>query len=266
MNTMQLRWNQFVAIFMRQFTISYKTLSRQLIDYWMCWHPLFVLNNGYIGPRMWFDSPTPETYTIFLIGNYMFTVLLYTFARSEHLFYDYAFNKSLQVQVLAAPVSIVLAGRILFNALATTFLMVPYFIIAKLMLGSSILIGAQHFPFIIVVTFLTSIAGLLLFSIPLLLSKSEEDIMSVWLRVAEPMTWTGGFLYPFHIAYKVSPVFSGVMLLNPFLYLSESLRSIMTSSGLFISPTISLVVLGIMICVGMILTYSFAVRILLKSN
>ncbi|MCH9811769.1 ABC transporter permease, partial [bacterium] len=52
-----------------------------------------------------------------------------------------------------------------------------------------------------------------------------SNLNSLWRRYIAPIWLFGGYVYSWHTAYQMSPIFAWVSLINPMIYVMEGMRS-----------------------------------------
>ena len=129
-------------------------------------------------------------------------------------------------------------ARFMFSVLFSYCSVLPYFPVAKLILGERFYTGNAS-PIII--------AGVLLCMIVLAnayvlcwlaIARRMIDFEYMWVRGIEPVLWFGGVWAPGYAIAKVLPGGSVVAYLNPFIYGTEALRNAFLHDARF-APVLS---------------------------
>jgi ABC-type polysaccharide/polyol phosphate export permease len=75
--------------------------------------------------------------------------------------------------------------------------------------------------------------------------KNTRQISGLWIRVNIPLFVLGGFWVPWFTIFQVSNIAGYIVLLNPFIYVTEGLRRAITGSEFYFSiPTCIIGLLG----------------------
>lgn len=232
----------FFAFLWRDFYVYGKRVTKYLLNYGFIGPVLYVITFAYLQPRVFFDSNVSVGISTF-IGNVSQILLSLTYTVISGVLYDLKKHKFTQYQLSLLPVRLFVLKEILFAALWGTFIAIPFFPIARVLLGSSFATEHISWPTVFLMLFLAALCcSSFLFLATSLLTRTDQT-RQLWMRVNIPMIILGGFWVPWHIMYRFSPVLGKAVLINPLIYITEGLRQAIIGGPLYMSIAVCATVL-----------------------
>jgi len=257
--TMQLR--VFFEFIRRDWALYTRTSGQHLINYILVYPVIFALANGYIFPKVSFGVTAARMASIFYVGSILVVVFVAAFHFNLKLIFDMENDRYVDYQLLLLPPRLIVLENLLFTALITWLSSLLFFPISKLLLRDYFLIPnvswLNVFLFLLISSLFCSSYHLFAFYF----LKSSEHIPKFWLRLNNPMLLLGGFFVPRETIMKFSPILGQLVSLNPILYITEGLRSIMIGGKEFLSyQYCSLVLLSFSLLFYLLALYYFKQR------
>lgn len=139
---------------------------------------------------------------------------------------------------------------------------IPLLLLGKLLLGD--LLSLENFQFFkfFIFYFLVTIFISIFLHFVCYSSSFVWFIDCIWPQCLTPLQVLGCSKYPWYAAYKISPLISQILLLNPITYITEGLRSTILGNVGFISSMICFMVISCLIIVfNILLVASFKRRL-----
>lgn len=224
----------FCAFLWRDFFVYGKRVSKYLLNYGIIGPVLYVITFAYLQPRVFFDSNISVGISTF-IGNVSQILLSLTYTVISGVLYDLKKHKFTQYQLSILPVKLFVLKEILFASLWGTFIAIPFFPIARILLGSSFATEHISWPTVFMMLFLAALCcSSYLFLATSLLTRTDQT-RQLWMRVNIPMIILGGFWVPWHIMYRFSPYLGKAVLVNPLIYITEGLRQAIIGGNQYLS-------------------------------
>lgn len=232
----------FCAFLWRDFYVYGKRASQYLVNYGIIGPVLYVITFAYLQPHVFFESKTSVGLSTF-IGNVSQILLSLTYTVISTVLFDLKKHKFTQYQLSLLPVRLFVLKEIMFASIWGTFIALPFFPIARLLLSSSFPVEQVSWPLVVLLLFLAALCCSSYLFLATSLLKSTDQTRQLWMRVNIPMIILGGFWVPWHIMNKFSPLLGKAVLFNPLIYVTEGLRQAIIGGPLFMDISTCIVAL-----------------------
>ncbi|MEX0849004.1 MAG: ABC transporter permease [Candidatus Dependentiae bacterium] len=250
----------FLAFLWRDFYVYSKRISFYLINYTVLYPLNYIITFGYLVPKtIMHGADNADVFMITLLsGNVLLIILNITFNLTSTLLYDRETTHYIDFQITRLGPSLILLEHIIFNTLFAFVFLSPFFFICKIILGESFDTNQTSWAYVILITFLSCLCIASYTLCAICIMKSTRQISSLWIRVNIPLFVLGGFWVPWFTIFQVSNIAGYIVLLNPFIYVTEGLRRAITGSELYFSiPTCVIGLLGFSFLFYITAYYSF---------
>lgn len=217
---------QCQLLFLRECMRVHAHLSKHIINNWLVWPILFACCNGYFMPVALFDSYNVLRGTELFIGILVLHIFVLSYVSAADLLSERVETKVLGYHMQATSFRAVFFARLAFYIFFTFSLMVPFFPVAKLVLRDRLYTALVHWPSVMMIIFL----GICLATSYILcwvsIMERTSDLRSLWNRGIDPFLWLGGGWAPGYAVVAGAGRHGWWVYLNPFIYISDSLRSL----------------------------------------
>lgn len=236
----------FCAFLRRDFSVYGKRITKYLINYDLIGPVLYVITFAYLQPHVFFQAHMNVGLSTF-IGNVSQILLSLTYTVISAVLFDLKKHKFTEYQLGILPVKLFVFKEIIFASIWSTFIVLPFFPIARILLSNSFPTEQVSWPIVGLLLFLAALccSSYLFFATSLL--KKTDQTRQLWMRVNIPMIILGGFWVPWHIMNAYSPLLGKAVLINPLIYVTEGLRQAIIGGPLF---------MGIGTCITALLLFS----------
>ena len=234
MNTIKKSLHIFLHFLQRDLLILRPMLSRYIINNVMILPCLVIFNDGYVMQMSLFGT-NANLNTMRFIGSLLLPLLTLTFTMATTLLYDIEHNRFIDYQITVLNPALVILERIVFNAFFTFMLVVPFYPLCKVLLGTKFVTTQTSWPLLFVMLFLASFTASAYHIAAMCILPNSSMFIRLWARVSAPLFLLGGFVAPWAVMYEISPTVAYVLLLNPFMYISEGIRQSIIGGTFFFS-------------------------------
>lgn len=210
-------------------------LKRYGINYLLILPALYIFAFAYIQPNVYFGPTHTNMGTMLFVGNVAMLMISMAFGMTAYIIYDLENDRFTDYQITILSPRLFIIEVILFAAIFSFCMLTPFFPLAKLVLQSAFDTSNTSWIKLMILLFVSSFfcASYMLFA--LLTLKNSSQIQRLWLRFNIPLVFLGGFWVPWYILSQYSPLFGYLTLANPFIYITEGLRSAIIGGDQFIS-------------------------------
>lgn len=235
--------------FMQRDLYLYKNrIIQYVVNYAVIYPTIHALAFGYLQSNAYFGSNASDMGTILFTGNFLIVIIILTYKLSIELLFDLEGDRSIDFQITILNPRLLIIQKIIFSTLFSSIILLPYFPIAKLLLGHLFVSANTVWPYLLCI----QIASCLLCSVYnhliACLLPDSNSIGFFWRRINTPLvTILGGFWIPWYALRNFSPMLGILTLANPFIYITEGIRQSILQSDRFLS-------FGV--CLSMLLLFS----------
>jgi ABC-type polysaccharide/polyol phosphate export permease len=150
------------------------------------------------------------------------------------LLFDLEQNRFIDYQISVLPPRYVLLERITFASLFTFALLIPYFPLAKLLLGSYFVTERTSWIMLESMVFIGCVFSATYNLLISCMLKDSSRLSQFWVRINQPLLILGGFWVPRYIIAQYSPFLGFLCYLNPYMYITEGLRRAVLATDQFL--------------------------------
>jgi hypothetical protein len=224
----------FFTFLQRDFYVQRKHVKEYLINYSILYPLICTFSFGYLQTNLFFGG---QQVTTIIVGNALLMLMVLTYKINIKLLFDLNADRFIDYQITMLNPRLVLLERILFTALLTTAILVPFYPIAKLLLQDSFNTSHASWPQLGCMLFLSALMCSAYHMFVACLFKKPADTAHLWPRLNDPLLILGGFWVPLYFIAQLSPTASFIALLNPMMYVTEGLRYAVIGSSHFLPFT-----------------------------
>ena len=223
-------FNRSFAIFLmflwRDFYVYFRQIKNYIINYSLIYPIIFSLSYGYIVPNTGFDPNNLPSTVIILTGVIAFMLLTLQITLNLNLLLDLENERFTEYQVTILNPKLVILQKIVFSSIFNFILVIPFFIVSKIILNNSFDTSNLSIPKLGLMLYLGSLTCASYVLIAMCKLKGTHQIGTWWRRFNSPMLLLGGSWVPWVIIYKFSSILGYIVLLNPIIYITEGIRSL----------------------------------------
>jgi len=209
-------------------------LVRYIINNVLILPLLVIFNDGYIMQMVLFGT-NAQLNTMRFVGSLLLPLLVLTFTLATTLLYDFEYNRFVDYQIIVLDPAWVVLERIVFNALFTFIMMVPFYPLCKILLGAKFVTTQTSWLLLLAILLLASLMASAYHIAAMCILPSSSMFIRLWARVNAPLFLLGGFVAPWAVVYEICPAVAYALLLNPFMYVSEGIRQAIIGGTMFFS-------------------------------
>ena len=220
---MQRDWYQYKA----------RIVSYYLLNYALIYPAIYAFSFGYLQANLFFNGADPLRGTTLFVGNFLLVVINVSFSLGLELLFDLEHEHTTDYLMTIMPARLIIIEKIFFTSLFTFFILLPYYPVAKLLLGSFFLTSSLSIPKALIILYASCLMCAAYNHLVSCVLPNSEGISRFWRRINTPLFMLGGFWVPFYVIKQFSPLLGTVALVNPFLYVTEGMRQAVLKSPLF---------------------------------
>ncbi len=219
---------QMYWLLRRHWFMVSSSLVDSVINYVLIWPFLWGISNGVFLPAASFGSVGGVMKgTELILGMMLLQLMVGTFTPLVLLLGEREESGILRYHVMVTSYPAAFFSRLLFFTLYTTILMLPFFPMVKIFIGSNLYTDQLNWMvlggFILLASVMAISYGFCVFG----LVRTMHDIEYAWSYGIEPFLWLSGLWAPVYaIAKSGVPGINWVLLCNPFAYMTEALRQL----------------------------------------
>lgn len=212
----------FWALCQKDFLILQKDIPNSIIDT-IVWAVSTIFVTSYVFPSLGMSESFGPC---FAIGGMACWSIFFVFDHTANFVADLCGEQIIAYELtLPLPSWLIIIQKACGYTFFTSLLSIFIFPIAKLILLSKL--DLSHFslvkfiPFFLLTNFFSAFLSLLISSI----LPNMRSLNIIWPRFLFPIWFFGGSQFSWQALHHFSPKFSYICLLNPFIYITEGLRS-----------------------------------------
>ncbi len=246
----------FFYFLWRDIYVHGKKFYDNFINYALIYPLIYAISFVYLQASIYFTDNNVFMGTLIFVGTIMLPMMVLTYDITFGLLFDLEQDRFIDYQIVLLSPRLVLLERIIFATLFSFVLTLPYFPVAKILLGTRLDLSAISWPALLV----TLLVGSLCFASYQLLAAcilKSNQIRTFWSRVNGLFITFGGFWIPLETMAKYSAILGICAQANPVLYVTEGVRQAILKSPLFFSTSYCIVVLLGMSTIFTILSWYF---------
>lgn len=244
---MYKRFRTFLEFLYRDAYIYSKRMPTLFINNGIIYPIIFAFACCYLQTNIFFGPGQEKIGSIAFIGHVIIIIFVLAFLIASPLIYDIEGARNIDYQITILSPRLILLERILFASLLTFALSIPFFPVAKLLLGSNFTTENCNWPLLYLMLYVSALCSSAYHHFVLCAIKSYRVMRSYWMRTNVLMITLGGIFIPWFIIKKFSPILGKLIFINPLIYITEGLRQSIIGGEEF---------LPIWICLAALLTFT----------
>ncbi len=228
-----------------------------LLNHVIIYPMLYSISFAYILTNAYFGADHVSTGTMLFAGNIIIPMIVSAYKITFDLFFDMQNNRFVDYQIILLNPKLLILERIFFAWLFTFCTSLPFYPIAKLLIGSNLDFSNTNWIQVILMLALGSLFCVSYHQLVSCMITRRDQIGILWSRVNDIFISFGGFWFPLAVMYVYWPAFGTLMYLNPMIYVTEGLRSAILGGNEFLSVYICAPILFSMSMICIVFTCSF---------
>lgn len=185
---------------------------------------MYVFITGYLQPRVFLGANHGQIDMVMFIGSILQSMQLLSYKASVPLLFDLLGERYIEYQATLLKPQLVIIERIFFSTIFTFIMLIGFYPMAKLLLGSTFNTTATSWPAVMLMLLVSSLA-MSTYNVWICCTlHSAQSLRKLWVRCNVPLLLLGGFWVPWHLIMKSHPWLAYATLANPLIYISEGLR------------------------------------------
>ncbi|HXW86148.1 MAG TPA: hypothetical protein VEK38_02275 [Candidatus Bathyarchaeia archaeon] len=245
----------FVQFLRRDMRVYAAKISENLINYALIIPLLNGISFAYLQSHIYFGTNSAQGLAVFC-GTILGPFLALIFKVAFDILFDLEGNRFIDYQLVILNPRLILLQRILFITLYSFCMMLPFFPMVYIALGSYVDMSSSSWFLLAPVIFCASfcITGYtMLFAVIL----RRYQIRMFWTRVNHILMIFGGMFIPYHTIAQFSPLLGMIVRANPLIYASEGIRAAIVGGPLFMSIATCCIMLILFGTIFTLLTFYF---------
>lgn len=239
--------------FLQRDIYSYRhRISTYLINYAIIYPVLYAFAIGYLQSNSYFGN-NPLQGSSLLIGHILIIILVFANMLNIGLLFDFENQRFIDYQVTLLHPRLILLERILFASVFTFAISMPFFPIAKWVLGDAFVTTYTSWPKTYFMLYVSSLLCATYTQFMVCIIPSSRKLRSYWMRINFVLNTLGGLFIPWFVINKLNLTLGYITLLNPFLYITEGLRQAILAQPEYLS---------FWLCISILLAFATAFTLL----
>lgn len=237
MNSNQLK-TEFILFFrfaQRDYYLYRNRIKKYILNYACIYPMLHAFSFGFLQSQIYFNESNIMLGTILFTGNFLLVVVLLTYKLSIELLFDIEGDRYIDYQLTILRPQLILLERIVFTSIFSFFILLPYFPVAKLLLGNYLVTANISWIKLFGILYASCLMTASYNHMAATILPSTDEIGFFWRRINIPLFTIGGFWIPWYAMNNFSPILGTISLLNPFLYITEGIRQSILGQSQFLS-------------------------------
>jgi len=246
----------FFIFLYRDFYVYAKRINYYAINYGLIVPLLYIFSFAYVQPQVYFNGNAQLGIPTF-IGNISLLLMSLTYNITSHMLFDLLNDRFTEYQISILPGRLFIIKEILFASLWSFLLVIPFFPLAKFLLGSIFVTSHISWVSVYALLYLAALCCSAYHCLAVCIMNKAEETRHFWMRVNLPLFALGGFWVPWHIMNSFSPWLGTILFANPIIYITEGLRQAVIGGSQFLSITTCVIMLSFYICIFTVLSFYF---------
>lgn len=253
--------NHSFAVFLQCMRRDWYTYCQRnghfFINYYLIYPLLFSYTFCYIQPTFYFGQQSAGLGSTVFIGHSLIIVLVLAFNFMLGLLFDFEHTRFIDYQITLLPPSLLIVQRILFRAMFSFILALPFFPLAKFFMHNHFITTQTSWPMVFCILFLSTLCCCAYMQCAVCIIPNARSIRRFWMRVNFILITLGGLFVPWRIMAQFSPLLGYIALCNPLLYITEGLRHAILGGQQFLPAWLCALALIAFSCVFTLLALFF---------
>lgn len=216
------------ACMQRDWYVQTRRLHTWLINYAILKPVLYAFYVAYVQTRVFFGANgDPLRGTSLFAGEMLFVIFPLTYQLIVPLLYDLEGDRYIDYQLTFLNAKCILTQRIFFSSFFTFLMLIPFYPLAKLLLGSNIATDNTQWLILFPFLYICSLTISAYHMAAICILNNSAQTRTLWARINLPIIFLGGLSTPLFIIKRYSSALGTISYLNPAIYISEGLRAIL---------------------------------------
>lgn len=221
----------FLQFFLRDFYVYRRKSWTYIINYCLIYPVINSFFLGYVFPSLYFGPNSSLAATTLFAGTIVANLVVLANLVNIGLLFDLENTRYIDYQITLLSPRLVIVQRILFTSLFTFIILLPFFPIAKLILGSWFVSTNTSWPALVLIMYLSALCCSAYTQWYACIIPSSRNLRSYWMRINTFLIAFAGMFFPWHVMKQFSSLLGYILLLNPLLYITEGLRQAILGSS-----------------------------------
>jgi ABC-2 type transport system permease protein len=247
----------FLYFLWRDFYVYKSRVLNYCINNCFIYPILYSVFFGYIQPNVYFGVGSEAKATALFIGHILIIIFVFANTLNSTLLFDLENVRFTDYQITLLPPRIFLLERIFFASLFTFIIAIPYFPVAKLLLGHRFVVSNANWPLTYLILYLSALCCSAYTMFAACWIENSRKLRTFWMRFNFPLLTFGGLFVPWFVSKQLSSTLGYAMLFNPLLYISEGLRSSILGSPEYIAAPLCILALLIFTTIFTLLSWHY---------
>jgi ABC-2 type transport system permease protein len=236
----------FYQFFRRDLYVYSKQLNRFVINYVFIYPSIYAICFAFLQARNYFGDQAQQLGTLSFSGVVLLIMASTAYRSTFDTFFDIIDQKHISFCITLISPRLLLLQRILFASLLTFCLNVPFYFVARLLIGHMFDMSNMQWTSLLLILAVGSVCCVSYHMLAAVSLKCIEQIGSFWFRVNFVLLVFGGTWIPHYVIRSIFPVLGYLTYLNPITYITEGLRQSIIGGQRFLS---------ILICVAALICF-----------
>lgn len=225
----------FLQFLFRDLYVYRRQSTTYIINYCLIYPIMHSFILGYVFPNIYFGPNAALAATTMFAGTIVVNLVVLANIVNIGLLFDLENTRYIDYQITLLSPRLIIVERILFTSFFTFFILVPFFPISKLLLGSWFVTTNTSWPALILMIYLGALCCSAYTQFYACIIPNSRKLRSFWMRINFALITFAGFFIPWYVMKQFSSVLGYVLLLNPLLYITEGLRQAILGSSDYMS-------------------------------
>ncbi len=240
---------QLFALTHRDFVVYKDRIFRYIVNYSFIYSMMYGLCFGYLLPKIGMSVSVQQfSATIIFVGLILFAINGCAFSINADFLFDIERDQLTDYFLTIIPYRFLILQKVLFGSVLLFICMAPYYIFMKLFFYEAFDLSHANWFKVITMFYMTCLFYMA-FSVMFacMLKYPIRQIRHFYRRINFPMVVLGGLLVPWKTMADYSKALGYIVLINPFIYITEGLRYSFIDGDYFFSFSL---------CMGMLVFFT----------
>ncbi len=215
----------FIQFLKRDFYINRNRIVRFIINYAFIHPVLFMFSFGYILPTIGGFTTVDTGSLDMFVGVIVWGLLSLSFQMIVDLVFDLNGECFVGYQATILPPWLLIVEKIIFSSILIFLVLIPYYPVSFILFGyAELLLKISWFKLFLILYMGSLFAASYQHCMATYVSGMDQ-MGTIWMRITNVLVTFGGEFVPYAIVLTIYPILGRFLFLNPFLYVTEGVRS-----------------------------------------
>lgn len=239
----------FFQFLLRDLLLYARDIKDDIINFIFLYPLINSIGFGYLQSNVYFGCCDPKRTTLYFAGNILLILVIISYSKVVPLVFDLEHERYIDYQLTLLPAWLIIVQRIIAVTLVTTALTIPFIGMAKIFIGTNLDLQSCNWIRLLISILISSYMCATYSFFALSVLKSNQ-LRIFWARINNPLMTLGGFWSPWYVMSAFNKVIGYLILANPFIYITESIRhSLLNPNAQFLPWYFSILMLIIFIII-----------------